>query len=201
MLLKVKKSSTPHVSICPRSTENTGPVDLPLANDTVWDSLTSFQQFLWYADEMEHRWHSLRMIFDSSSHAISSERPQHGPGTSGKPTFIEVTWNNQEELQSGVNWVRKQLGCSPVKFLVHTHQHVKHEGGTLNCSEHIREDFEYRKIMNFSAKMNDILFSNPPQYLDDEECSETKSELERKIREFSSFYEIEFNRIFPDGNM
>jgi hypothetical protein len=150
---------------------------------------------------MEHRWHRLRIIFHRSNNAISSELPQHGPGTSGEPTFIEVSWDNQEELQSGVNWVRKQLGCSPVKFLVHTHPHVKHEEGTLNCSQHIREDFEYRKIMNFSAKMNDMLFSNSPQYLDVEECSETKSELVRKIREFSSFYGIEFNKIFSGGNM
>jgi hypothetical protein len=201
IVIKGQEFAHPHVSICPRSTENSGHVDLPVPNDTVWDSMTSFQQFLWYADEMEHRWHSLQMIFDSRNRAISSALPQHGTGTSRKPTFIEVTWNNEEELESGVNWVRKQLGCSPVKGLVKQHPHVNHKEGTLNCSQHLWEDFVYRKVMNFSAKMNAILFSNTPQYLDDEECSETKSELEQKIREFSSFYGIEFNRIFPDGNM
>lgn len=200
IVIEGQEFAHPHVSICPRSTENSGRVDLPVPNDTVWDSLTSFQQFLWYADEMEHRWHSLLMMFNSSNGAISSALPQHDSGTSGKPAFIEVTWNNEEELRNGVNWVRKQLGCSPVKALVKQHPHVNHKEGTLNCSRYLWEDFEYRKVMNFSAKMNDILFSDKPQHLGIEECSETKSDLEQMIREFSSFYRIEFNSIFPNGN-
>ncbi|KAL7516374.1 hypothetical protein ACHAWX_001396 [Stephanocyclus meneghinianus] len=201
IVIEGQEFAHPHVSICPRSTENSGRVDLPVPNDTVWDSLTSFQQFLWYADEMEHRWHSLLMMFNSSNGAISSALPQHVPGTSGKPTFIEVTWNNEKELESGVNWVRKQLGCSPVKALVNQHPHVKHKGGMLNCSRYLWEDFQYRTVMNFNAKKNDILFSNAPQYLGGEECSETKSELEQKIREFSLLFRLEFNSIFSDGNM
>ena len=52
----------PSVSLCPRSDEGDGPVNLPVPDDATWDRLTSFQRFLWYADKMEHRWHALRAV-------------------------------------------------------------------------------------------------------------------------------------------
>lgn len=167
----------PHVSICPRSTENAGPVDLPISNDSIWDSFSTFQQFLWYADEMEHRWHTLKKIFIDEIAA---------------PTFIEVSWDNEEELQIGVNQVREQLGCSTAEKLVNQHPHVEHKSGTLNCSHFIWEDLQYRKTMKFDSDTEDILFARAPQNLDGGECIEGISVLRQKITEYAAYHGVEF---------
>jgi hypothetical protein len=185
--------SHPSVSICPRSTEDRGPVNLAISSDDIWDSLTPFQQFLWYADEMEHRWYTLQKNF-YRSYKISPEFRRHVPGGFGAPTFIEVTWDNKDELHDGVNWVRKQLGCTPARFVTNEHPHVKHDHGTLNCSSFIWQDLEYRKKMKYSSKAVDILFSsNLPQHVDSPECMETRTELETNIKEYSKFHGIPYN--------
>ena len=192
-IINGKNFSHPSVSICPRSTEGRGPVDLSIPSDDVWDSLTPFQQFLWYADEMEHRWYTLQKMF-YNKYTISPEFRRHVPGGHGTPTFIEVTWDSKDELQEGVNWVREQLGCTPANFLTHEHPHVKHDHGTLNCSQFIWEDLEYRKKMKFSSKTTMILFPpHLPQHVDSPECIENGEELEMKIREYSKFHDIPYN--------
>ena len=192
-MLNGKNISHPSVAICPRSTEGRGPVDLSIANDDVWDSLTPWQQFLWYADEMEHRWHTLQRIF-YTNHIITPQLRRHVPGGSGKPTFIEVTWDSKDELHGGINWVREQLGCTPAIFLTNEHPHVKHEHGTLNCSQYIWEDLDYRKKMKFSKEANNILFPyHLPQHVDSPECNETSAELEMKIREYSKYHGLVYD--------
>lgn len=194
-MLNGKNISHPSVAICPRSTEDRGPVDLSISSDDVWDSLTPWQQFLWYADEMEHRWNTLQQIF-YTNHIITPQLRRHVPGGSGKPTFIEVTWDSKDELQDGVNWVREQLGCTPAIFLTNEHPHVKHEHGTLNCSQYIWEDLDYRKKMKFSKQTNEILFpSRLPQHVDSPECSETSAELEMKIREYSDYHGLMYDPV------
>ncbi|KAL3778945.1 hypothetical protein HJC23_001246 [Cyclotella cryptica] len=188
-----KNVSHPDVAICPRSTEGRGPVNLPISSDEVWDSLSPFQQFLWYADEMEHRWNTLQKMF-YTNHAISSDVRQHVPGGHGIPTFIEVTWDSEDELHNGVNWVREQLGCSPAMYVINSHPHVHHRKDTLNCSQFIWEDLEYRKKMNFSPETTKNLFPHHlPQHVDSAECVENRHELERKIRDYSVIHGFPFN--------
>ena len=167
----------PHVSICPRSTENAGPVDLPVGNDSIWDSFSTFQQFLWYADEMEHRWYTLQKIFNDENVA---------------PKFIEVSWSNKEELQNGVNRVREQLGCSSAEKLVNQHPHVEHKSGTLNCSRFVWEDLQYRKKMMFDQDTEGVLFSRSPQHVDAGECIEDISVLRQNIEAYAAYHGIEF---------
>eukprot|EP00804_Cyclotella_cryptica_P007042 CCRYP_019908-RA/>CCRYP_019908-RA protein AED:0.03 eAED:0.03 QI:70/1/1/1/1/1/2/55/539 len=188
-----KNVSHPGVAICPRSTEGRGPVNLPISSDEVWDSLSPFQQFLWYADEMEHRWNTLQKMF-YTNHTISSDVRRHVPGGHGIPTFIEVTWDSEGELHDGVNWVREQLGCSPAMYVINSHPHVHHRKYTLNCSQFIWEDLEYRKKMNFSSEIAEVLFPRHlPQHVDNAACSENRHELQRIIRDYSEFHGIPFN--------
>ena len=188
-----KNFSKPSVSICPRSTEARGHVDLQIPSDEIWDSLSPFQQFLWYADEMEHRWYTLQKMF-YSMYKIAPQFRRHIPGGNGKPTFIEVTWDSKDELEDAVNWARQQLGCTPAHFLTNEHPHVKHEDGGLNCTRFIWEDLEYRKKMQYSKHTNEILFpSHLPQHVDSSECREDREELELKIRDYSKHHRIPFD--------
>jgi hypothetical protein len=188
-----KNVSHPSVSICPRSSEGRGNVNLAVASDDIWDSLTPFQQFLWYADEMEHRWYTLQKMF-YANYNIAPELRRHVPGGHGKPTFIEVTWDSKDELQQGINWVRANLGCTPAMFVTNEHPHVKHEHGALNCSQFIHEDLEYRKKMKYGSKAIDILFpSKLPQHVDSSECREDRAELEMNIREYSKLHGIPYD--------
>ena len=170
----------PHVSTCPRSTEGTF-VELSVESDAVWDTLGTFQQFLWYADEMEYRWYILQHVFDDSK-PVST------------PQFIEVTWNNPQELQEGVNYLRMQLGCSPVESLMNEHPHVEHTD-KLNCSNYIWEDLVYRKVMKFNSHQSDVLFAKVPQLVGGDECSESNVELKQKIREYASLLGVEFDEL------
>lgn len=188
-----KNVSHPSVSICPRSSEGRGRVNLEVAGDDLWDSLTPFQQFLWYADEMEHRWYTLQKMF-YANYNIAPESRRHLPGGKGTPTFIEVTWDSKEELQEGINWVRANLGCTSAMFVTNEHPHVKHEHGALNCSQFIYEDLEYRKKMMFGSKAIDILYSTRlPQHVDSPECREDRAELEMNIREYSKLHGIPYD--------
>ena len=171
----------PFISTCPRSTEHVGSVNLPVENDAVWDALNTYQQFLWYVDEMEHRWYTLQNMFqDNTSTAASS------------PRFIEVTWNNNVELQEAVNYVREQLGCTPVKNVIHQHPHVSHTT-IRNCSRYIWDDLQYRKIMGYSDDTTDVLFTRKPQHVGGEECSESGVELKENIAEYSKFHSVEYD--------
>jgi hypothetical protein len=166
----------PHVSTCPRSTEHAGPVDLPMDDET-WDALTTWQQFLWYADEMEHRWYTLQKVFR---------------GDDESPRFIEVTWNNQQELREGVNFVRQNLGCTLLQSLKNEHPHVQHTE-KLNCSQYLWEDLEYRKAMRFNSDQRNVLFGRTPQLLGGAECNENKEELQEMLRKYSKIHGIEID--------
>ncbi|KAL7512518.1 hypothetical protein ACHAXN_009483 [Cyclotella atomus] len=127
--------------------------------------------------KLEHRWYTLQRIFDSNE----------------SPRFIEVTWNNQQELQEGLNCVRQQLGCTPLQSLKNEHPHVKHTE-KLNCSQYIWEDLEYRKVMRFDYKQRSVLFGKVPQLLGGDECSESNNELKEILVEYSQIHGIEIDK-------
>jgi hypothetical protein len=125
---------SPTVGICPRSRENAGPVDLPVS-DAIWDAFTPFQRFLWYADEMEHRWYSLQNMFNNDSnsdHVIV--------GLRGVPSFYEATWNDADELKKSVSDIRNKLSCTTEMELKNKHPHVEHRDRALNCSDQILQE-------------------------------------------------------------
>lgn len=179
---------SPTVGICPRSRENAGPVDLPVS-DAIWDAFTPFQRFLWYADEMEHRWYSLQNMFNNDSnsdHVIV--------GLRGVPSFYEATWNDADELKKSVSDIRNKLSCTTEMELKNKHPHVEHRDRALNCSDQILQDHEYRKLMGYSKEQMDVLFSRHlPQHVDSEECIERRDELEQNIRKYSAMYGLEYD--------
>ena len=119
----------PGVAVCPRSGERAGPVNLPIT-DQIWDSFTSFQRFLWYADEMEHRWYTLKQMFNNNN------------GSSNSPTFYEIEWRNGEELEEASSYLRRNLGCLVEDTIVENkRKHVKHVTQSLNCSSMIDKTY------------------------------------------------------------
>lgn len=165
-----QKPHRPRVALCPRSTEvasGAGPVNLPVANDAVWDTMTPFQRFLWNADEIEHRWHTLQQREYKAS-----------------PSFYEITWSDSEELTSGFESLLKELGCSPQGQLYKAKQHVKHKEGKRNCTSFIHQDLEYRRLMDYNDSTLQILFKHP-QHVDSKECMETRKELQEVIKLYS----------------
>jgi hypothetical protein len=93
------------VSICPRSGKDDRPVNLPVPSDHIWDAMTRFQNFLWYADKMEHRWYTLTtseygIDIDSTSNSSSSitTSSKQESQERGCSAFHEMTWNTAEEL-------------------------------------------------------------------------------------------------------
>jgi len=161
--LSHKKRVHPSIAVCPRSDEGTGPVNLPVS-DEVWDDMTPFQRFLWYADEMEHRWHSLKSKYNNGQ------------------TYREITWTKPNELEGGISRiVTSDLGCTGVE--VHNKkQHLHHVDKSVNCSDLIHQDIEYRGMMGYNADTMEILVSSKfPQRVDMEDCMETRDELERVI--------------------
>jgi hypothetical protein len=104
---------------CPRSGENVGPVHLPVPSDEIWDALTPFQRFLWYADEMEHRWHSLEA-------KASFEKAEC-------PSFYETTWNSGveivREIRSLLRKERPRLFSSQNHPAEESHSHSPQEEG------------------------------------------------------------------------
>jgi len=129
----------PEVSICPFSGEDEGPVDLPVS-DQVWLQMTPFQKFLWYADEIEHRWHILKTQYDS--------------------TFFEITWSFQSEFQDSLNQVLSEMACETVS-LENRKKHIKHTARNRNCSQEILQDFKYREMMKYNAQSVSILLPYP----------------------------------------
>jgi hypothetical protein len=178
----------PGVAICPRSGENSGPVNLKVTDD-IWDSFVPFQRFLWYADEMEHRWHTITKIaYDEESYntgdmEATQSRKQQGWG---RPRFYDVTWNSGEELEKEVDKLRKQLGCTSLLKVAKKRSHVSHMKRNLNCSEQILQDLEYRKLMKYDSETLEILVSSKfPQHVDSKECEETRTQLEQAIQTFT----------------
>ena len=179
----------PEMATCPRSGENSGPVNLKVTDD-IWDSFVPFQRFLWYADEMEHRWHTITKIaYDEESYntgdiKATQSRKQQGWG---RPRFYDVSWNSGEELGKEVDKLRKQLGCTSLPKVANPKTHVLHKERNLNCSEQILQDLEYRKLMKYDSKTLEILVSSKfPQHVDSKECEETRIQLEQATQTFTT---------------
>jgi len=169
----------PGVAVCPRSGERAGPVNLPL-DDSIWDSFTPFQRFLWYADEMEHRWYTLKQMFDNNN------------GSSyNSPTFYEIEWRNGVELEEGAQYLRRKLGCLEQDTIVvdNKRKHVKPVTQSLNCSSMIEQDLQYQQLMtmNYTDEISKLLFRSSP-FGDINECFESRDDLVTIIHKFSNIY-------------
>jgi hypothetical protein len=188
----------PHTTVCPRSGEDIGPVNLRV-DDDVWDGMTPFQRFLWYADEMEHRWHTLTTRAYHRGEVGGSR--QQGKKTDAaaeqaaqqRPAFHEITWSSSRQLVRQTDRLRRDaFGCTPLGEMGNHKRHVRHGNNTLRCSDFIRQDLEYRRLMNYDKPTMEILVSSErPQQVDSDECTETRDELEETIR---SVYLEEQNR-------
>lgn len=177
----------PGAAVCPRSTEDAGPVDLPVQGDGIWDNFTNFQKFLWYADEMEHRWHSIQEI-EFENVEIPDRQGE------GRPTFLEYTWNTGEELRSELSKLRNRLGCSELEETPHAHVHVWKKNRDRKCNEEIRQDLEYRKLMKYDSEVLETLISSRfPQHVDSEECIESREQLEQAIEVFHTEYGLKLD--------
>jgi len=159
----------PEITLCPRSDEGIGPVNLPVP-DGIWDAMTPFQRFLWYADEMEHRWHTLTSKYNDGQ------------------SYHEITWSDTEELKDGIDDLRGKLGCTSAK-VQNAKVHLKHVEKSVNCSDLICQDMEYRRVMEYDVDTLSILVSSKfPQHVDMNDCMETGIELKRVIEEEYSLY-------------
>jgi len=186
----------PHsiVSVCPRLGEDAGPVNLPVPSDQIWDAMTPFQKFLWYADEMEHRWYTLTTTYDIDSTTTTTTTTTSIIATSseqeseerGRPAFHEMTWNNADELSQQINELRIGLGCNQAS-VQNKKQHVAHKTRALNCSDFIQQDLQYRRMMNYdNATLQILVSSRFPQHLDSGECMETRQELKEAIEKYAA---------------
>ena len=154
----------PKVSLCPRSDEGNGPVNLPVPDDAIWDGLAPFQRFLWYADEMEHRWHALRAAHE---------------GTPTSPRFLEMTWSSAEEFIAGADMLRTTLGCK-VTRVNNVKHHVSHTKNSLACAADVQQDLEYRRLMGYNASTLRLLVSSCfPVHINSQECVESPQEMAR----------------------
>jgi hypothetical protein len=153
------------VGLCPKSGQHLGAVNLQVA-DEIWNRMTPFQRFLWYADEMEHRWHTLIAVFH-------------------EPTYHEITWSNSTDLERETVKVRRALGCSSTE-IKNKHQHIAHKIGTINCTDLIQQDYEYRDLMKYDEETIKILYPSQgwasSNHMRFEECLETKDELDGVVR-------------------
>ena len=127
---------------------------------------------------MEHQWHTLQQMFQGGEKSLR---------------FYEITWNSREELKAGVNYLRQALGCTPLPKVNNEKKHVDHTGRTLNCSELVAQDLEYRKLMEYGPETSDILFGRP-QHVDSKECIESRKGLEEIIQAHSLEFGIKFNK-------
>jgi len=170
---KKKGLKHPALAICPRSNENAGSVNLPVS-DKIWDALTPFQRFLWYADEMEYRWHTMKAMYQDGRHESRSDH--------ASPMFFEITWSSSEQLTKEIDKLRSTLGCCPVE-IKKTQQHVQHPNHTKICALDIQQDFEYRRLMNYNDTTLKIIVSSQfPQHVDSEKCVESPEEIKQLTR-------------------
>jgi len=170
--------SRPGCGLCPRSKENLESVNLPTESDEVWDSFTPFQRFLWYADEMEHRWYTLLRQFENEEDR--------------RPEFYEMTWSHADQFTEGITNLQRSMGCAPAETVNHNSHNKNKE--SKQCAELIREDLKYRKRMGYDPETLQILVNEQiPQYVDDKECIETAEEMKNVIREYSQSLGFEYN--------
>jgi len=171
-MTKMKGYKKPSVATCPRSDEGIGAVNLPVS-DEIWDSMSPFQRFLWYSDEIEHRWHTMTLKYSN-------------------PSYFEITWSDPEELQDEFVNLLSELGCDVSKELTQEKQHVLHTAKSWNCSDFILQDMEYRHMMKYNTEtMNVLVSAKYPQHVDMYDCTETKAELERAIGLALALYQNE----------
>ena len=171
-MTKMKGYKKPSVATCPRSDEGIGAVNLPVS-DEIWDSMSPFQRFLWYSDEIEHRWHTMTLKYSN-------------------PSYFEITWSDPEELQDEFVNLLSELGCDVSKELTQEKQHVLHTAKSWNCSDFILQDMEYRHMMKYNTEtMNVLVSAKYPQHVDMYGCIETKAELERAIGLALALYQNE----------
>jgi hypothetical protein len=163
--------SMPQVAVCPRSDEGIGAVNLPVEDD-IWDSMTPFQRFLWYADEIEHRWHTMTSKYNKG------------------PSYYEINWSDPKDLQIAFDEVVfNKLGCTNSTKLINSKEHVAHSKMSWNCSDFILQDMKYRHLMKYDAQTSGVLVSSKrPQYVDMADCMESRLDLERVIKKASSLY-------------
>ncbi len=136
-------------------------------SDDIWDTMTPFQKFLWYADEMEHRWHTLTSRYKNGT------------------TYYELTWSHPRELEEGIDNLRTIYGCDPIE-VTNNKVHTVHIAGTWNCTDLIRQDLEYRTMMRYDVETTDVLVSPKfPQHIGMSDCMESRAELEEAIKTYS----------------
>jgi hypothetical protein len=148
------------VVYCP--SDQVGPVALPVQIG-IWNQLTDFQKFLWLADELEYRFHKLKMEI---------------PG----PRYLEMTWSTGDELAVGIKEVRSQLGCESGFSEVPNKQQHRGGSGMRNCSDYILQDLAYRTLVSYNEEKKNVLFAQHPQVVNNEKCMDTRDELIRAIR-------------------
>jgi len=157
----------------PKSHEG-GTLNLPVPLDEIWDSFTPLQRFLWYADEMEHHWYTLRQQRNIST------------GNDAAPAFYEMTGRHRANLplilpHCFVIWaVRQIINASSSMILPKAKQHVRHSPKSRNCAEFTQQDLEYRRKMQYNRTVLDILFHH--RY---PECRATRDELLQYIQLYS----------------
>ena len=177
----------PHVSRCPRSGEGAGPVDLPISNDDVWDEFIPYQRFLWLADELTHRWHNLKLFYETKS---SKDLPH------GKPKFLEMRWSLSSDFDREISKIKAELGCpvqkkDKIPEVKSPNHHVAHTVGSTKCRQQIELDMQYRKVMQYDDETSDILFGlSNPQHVDSTDCKESPEELKEAIQKIHENLEM-----------
>jgi hypothetical protein len=156
------KMKHPMISCCPHSEEGNGPVSLAV-EDEVWTQLSSFQKFLWMADEMEHRFYKLQQAFSSS------------------PNCLEISWSSSKESSTGLANVRASLGCSRQFEMQNKKNLVKHKAGRRSCTKQVLEDLAHRQLVNCTLEEQAAVHTHP-QRITVEKCMETEDEVPTVIR-------------------
>ena len=155
--------------------------------DDIWDSFTPFQRFLWYVDEVEEKWHVLTTRNRSKS-----------------PRFHEITWSSSDELKQGLFALRQSFGCKDKQqdYEINKHKmHIVHKARGRNCSDMIRQDLEYRRLMKYSldTERYQRLFGEFPQHVDSSDCKDSYDDLVRAIRQYSDKSEENLDEwVLPD---
>lgn len=130
------KKEHPSTSYCPLDGQPL--IHLPVPRKT-WNDLTSFQKFLWQADEVTLRY----------SHMKSNI-----PG----PRYYELIWSTAADLENGLSELREMFGCEEAGPVPNKKGHVSHKPGVLNCTEFVLSDLQVSldwflvKRMNFCLK-------------------------------------------------
>jgi ribosomal protein L12E/L44/L45/RPP1/RPP2 len=188
MKKKKKKKAHPRVTTCPRSTERIGTVALPVLDDTMWDSLTTFQKFLWYADEMELRWYRMKQFFQNQEKQRKRRKRS--------PNFYEVTWSTSTEFRTELQRLRQDLHCTPLMEIPNLKQHTNKRitpttgesmNYTINSTNNNQINNNYQNIDSTALSIQSELQQPPPQsppqkrWMTDEEMIRQDGEYQRHI--------------------